>query len=111
MYDEADDVNEMMQIERELSRVREQIERNKGRLRYLSNRVEMSTITVNMYEPMPVVKEWGVWKSIKNALNHMIKTLRFLIELLGFLIPLAIFVLLIALLVRWTVRRTRKRRR
>ncbi|MBW2997676.1 DUF4349 domain-containing protein [Candidatus Woesearchaeota archaeon] len=111
MFDNATDVDEMMQIERELSRVREQIERNEGRLRYLSNRVAMSTVTVRMYEPMPVVKEWGVWKSIKNSFNHMLKTLRFMIELLGFLIPLAVFGLLVALLVRWLVRRTRKTRR
>ena len=111
MYDEADNVNEMMQVERELNRVREQIERWEGRLRYLNNKVDMSTITVNLYEPVPVVKEWGVWNSIKNAINHSLNTFRWMIEFIGVILPLLIFGSLSWILIRWLVRRNKKVRR
>lgn len=108
MYDDADDINEMMQVERELSRVREQIESWEGRLRYLNNRVQMSTITVDLYEPLPVVKEWGIWTSVKNAVNHSLRTIRWMIEFIGMILPLLVTGTLIWLLVRWLVRRSRR---
>lgn len=111
MYDNATDVDEMMMIERELSRVREQIERNEGRLRYLSNKVSMSTVTVYMYEPMPVVKEWGVWDSIKQSLNYSLATLRWMIEFIGVILPLAVFGAIVWLLIRWARRRNRRVRK
>ena len=105
MYETAEDVNEMMQVERELSRVREQIETMEGRLRYLNNRVDMSTITVYLYEPAPVVKQWGIWESIKKALNHSLRTLRWMIELIGVLLPLIVVGVLVGLLIRWRRRK------
>ncbi|MBN1544365.1 DUF4349 domain-containing protein [Candidatus Woesearchaeota archaeon] len=108
MYQNASNVNEMMNVERELSRVRGDIERMQGQLRYMDNRVEMSTITVTLYEPAPVVKQWGIWQSVKNALNHSLTTLRWMIELIGWLLPLAVLGTLIGLLVKWGVRRRRR---
>lgn len=109
MFGNATDVNEMMQVERELNRVREQIERNEGRLRYLENRVDFSTISVYMYEQQPVVKEWGVWKSVKNALNNSLDTLRVMIELIGWLLPLIIVGAIVGLLIKLTGRGKRKK--
>ncbi len=109
MFRNATDVDEMMQIERELNRVREQIERNEGKLRYLENKVSLSTVTVHMYEPQPAVKEWGVWKSVKRSLNHSLATLRWMIELIGWLLPLIVTGLLIGLITRWRVKRKKRR--
>lgn len=110
MYSNASDVDEMMQVERELNRVREDIERNEGRLRYLENRVDFSTISVYMYEEQPVVKEWGVWTSIKNALNNSLDTLRVMIELIGWLLPLILVGLITGLLIKLARRGKRKKR-
>jgi hypothetical protein len=107
MYDNATNVNEMMQIENQLTRVRENIERMEGRLRYFDNKVDMSTISVYLYEPTPVVKEWGIWKSIKRALNHSLATLRWMIEFLGIILPLLVAGMLVWLIVR-LVRRGKK---
>ena len=109
MYANATNVNDMMYIEQELSRVRGEIESMEGRLRYMSNRVEMSTITVNLYEEQPAVKEWGVWSSIKKSLNNSLATLRWMIELIGWLLPLLVVGTLIGLLVRWGVRKTKRK--
>ncbi len=46
----AKNVKEMLEIERELSQIREEIERAQGRLQYLQNKVSMSTINIAFYK-------------------------------------------------------------
>ncbi|MGI8979972.1 MAG: DUF4349 domain-containing protein [Pirellulaceae bacterium] len=49
----AGDIRDLASLETELARVREEIERMEGRVRYLSDRVAMSTITITMREEQP----------------------------------------------------------
>lgn len=51
LYDRAGSIKEMMDLEQEISRVTSDIESMKGRLRYLTDQVEYSTINVKLYEP------------------------------------------------------------
>ena len=46
---------DVLTVERELARVREQIERYEGRMRYLQSRASVSSLTVVVHEPAPVV--------------------------------------------------------
>jgi hypothetical protein len=46
---QAKNVKEIMEVERALNEVREQIESAEGRLRYLSSQVSYSTLTLNFY--------------------------------------------------------------
>lgn len=46
----ANKVTEMLEIEKELSTIREEIESQQGRLKYLQNRVAQSTVTVEFYK-------------------------------------------------------------
>lgn len=110
MYDKAENVKEMLSIERELSRVRGEIESSEGRLRYLENRVSYSTLTVYAHEETPVVQEWGIWQSIKNAFNHSINTIRWVIEFIGVLLPLIVIGVLIGFGVRAIIRRKRPKK-
>lgn len=48
----ANKVSEMLEIERELATIREEIEAKEGRLKYIQNRVSMSTINVEFYKVM-----------------------------------------------------------
>ena len=45
---------DVLTVEQELSRVREQIERMEGRLRYLKARSAMSTLSISLHEPYPI---------------------------------------------------------
>ncbi len=47
---QAKNVKEMLEIERELSNIREEIEAKEGRLQYLQNKVSLSTIYINFYK-------------------------------------------------------------
>ncbi len=48
----ANKVSEILEIEKQLSEIREEIEAKEGRLRYLESQVSMSTLTVEFYKPI-----------------------------------------------------------
>ncbi len=47
---QAKNVKEMLEIERELSSIREEIEAKQGRLNYLQNKVSLSTVNIEIYK-------------------------------------------------------------
>ena len=51
LLDKANQVSEILTIERELSRVRSDIERDQGQLNFLERRVDLSTVTVSLFPP------------------------------------------------------------
>ena len=98
-------------IERELARVREEIERMEGRLRYLKAHVATSSLTVTVHEPAPVVGETGsggvIGEAFRDAWRNFVNFVAGLIASLGVVIPGAALVLAGLLGVRWIWRRGR----
>jgi hypothetical protein len=91
-------LDEVLRVERELARVREEIERYEGRLRYLSARVAMSTLTITVHEPAPILGstpgENPIAAAFRRAWKNFVGVLAASIAALGVLIPLAILALL-----------------
>src|SRR5690348_734623 len=52
-------LKDVLDVEHELARVREEIERYEGRLRYLRAHTAMSTLSIYIHEPLPVVGHAG----------------------------------------------------
>lgn len=52
----AKNVKEMLEIEREVAKIREEIEAKQGRLKFLQNKVSLSTIHVSFYETVAFEK-------------------------------------------------------
>ncbi|MBN8640907.1 MAG: DUF4349 domain-containing protein [Flavobacteriales bacterium] len=52
LLNKANKVSEMLEIERELATIREEIEAKEGRLKYIQNKVAMSTINIEFYKAM-----------------------------------------------------------
>ncbi|GHC44216.1 DUF4349 domain-containing protein [Ulvibacter litoralis] len=67
---QARNVKEMLEIERELSNIREEIEAKQGRLQFLQNRVSMSTITLEFYT---LTAETGVTQSYGQKMINSLK--------------------------------------
>ncbi|MEP1489035.1 MAG: DUF4349 domain-containing protein [Algibacter sp.] len=72
----AKNVKEILEIERELSNIREEIEAKQGRLKYLQNKVSLSTIDVEFYKYTsegPVNTSYGtkMWNSVKSGFNGL----------------------------------------
>lgn len=66
----AKNVKEMLEIERELSKIREEIEAKEGRLKYLQDKVSLSTVHIEFYKTTEIKRmtvSYG--QKIKNALQ------------------------------------------
>lgn len=66
----ASNVKEMLEIERELATIREEIESKEGRLKYLKNQVSLSTVYVHFYK---VSSETGVTASYGTKIVNALK--------------------------------------
>ncbi|MDP3105340.1 MAG: DUF4349 domain-containing protein [Candidatus Methanoperedens sp.] len=91
----ANTVKDVLEIERELNRVRGEIESLTGKLNYLDNSIEMSTITVDIDEPAPFFEGWGITNALKQSLNGFFDSISGLIVFTGFILPIAIYLILI----------------
>ncbi|MFQ5975261.1 MAG: DUF4349 domain-containing protein [Candidatus Hydrothermarchaeales archaeon] len=99
ILDKAGEVKDLLEVERELARVRGEIERLTGRKRLLDDRIDYSTITVELREPAPVTYDWGVRETLIYAIEGFFATITSLIILAGYLLPIAI-VLAIAIKIK-----------
>src|SRR3954462_3188899 len=85
---------EVLRVERELARVREEIERYEGRLRYLGARVAMSTLTITVHEPAPIIGnnpgENPITTALRRAWRNFVALIAGFIASLGVLIPLGL---------------------
>jgi hypothetical protein len=104
-------LEDVLAVERELARVREQIERHEGRLRYLRTRVAVSTLTVNLHEPHPVVGDYPganpILSAFSQAWRNFVGFVAAFIASLGILVPLGVILWVLWLVLRWLRRRRR----
>ena len=92
ILDMANNTKEVLEVEREIWRVRTEIERLTGRIKYLENRVELATISVSLYEPEPITHSWGIRDAIRSAFGGFVSVIRGLIILVGYALPILILV-------------------
>lgn len=76
LLSKAKNVKEMLEIERELSSIREEIEAKQGRLKYLNNKVSLSTLNVEFYKTSSetgVTTSYGrkMWNAIHSGFNGL----------------------------------------
>ena len=67
---QAKNVKEMLEIERELSKIREEIEAKQGRLEFLQNRVSLSTVNIEFYK---LTSETGITQSYGQKMVNSLK--------------------------------------
>jgi len=97
---EEDELADVISVTRELSRVRGEIERLEGQLRYLDSKTDMSTITISISEDQTVtiVDTWRPLQEVKSAINDLLDSLQgfFSLVIVFFIwfVPMAIVYLL-----------------
>jgi hypothetical protein len=92
ILDMANNTKEVLEVERELWRVRGEIERLTGRMNYLENRVELATVSVSLSEPEPITQSWGIRDAFRSAFGGFVSVIRGLIILIGYALPILIMV-------------------
>ena len=96
-------VSEVLEVEREIGRVVEEIEQAEGERRYYDNLVSLSTITVSLFEPDSIVTRGAldpVFHALRNSLHRMSESTAALIDIAAAFIPW-----LISLYLLWKVGR------
>lgn len=97
----ANKVSEMLEIEGQLSEIREEIEAKEGRLRYLQNKVSMSTLDIEFYKPVAAgskatVSYGGrIWNAIAAGFNGISNFFIGLIENWPIIVTLVVLIFLI----------------
>ena len=88
-------LKDVLDVERELARVRDEIDRYEGRLRYLRAHTALSTFTIYVHEPVPVVGHAGssvVGEAFKQSWRNFVGLVAAMIRSLGIVIPVALLV-------------------
>jgi hypothetical protein len=82
---------DVLTVEGELARVREQIERYEGRMRYLKDRTATSRITVSVHEPLPIGRRPAgpITLAFARAWQNFIELVALAISTAGVVIPVA----------------------
>jgi hypothetical protein len=106
---EAKDTKDLLAISNDLARVQEEIEQIKGRMKYLQNQSDLSTVTIHLFENKVIVpdlenKDLNTWERTKKQFISSINLLLSLFSglvvfIIGNLPILVVFILLISLLI------------
>ena len=107
-------VPDAITVERELANVRTEIEKIEGRRRFLENQTSLSTISVTLQPPSPLVSTTGFFRSVASAFGEGVDIAAaitlFLIRVVLAMLPLAIFFgIPFYFLWRYVARRARRR--
>ena len=109
----ATKVIEILEIEKQLSAIREEIESKQGQLFYLQNQISMSTITIEFYKTVAenegATISYGskIWNGIVSGFNSFSDFLINLISVWPFLIVLAVVIYGIK---KWLKRRAQNKK-
>jgi hypothetical protein len=105
-------LSDVLAVERELARVRGEIDRQEGRLRFLRAHAAMSTLAITVHEPLPIVGQKGsgsvIAESFRQAWRNFVSFVASFIAALGTLVPLTVLLGLLGYGVVRVGRRTRR---
>lgn len=107
--------SEVMEVYREITDIRGQIEQIKGRMRYLEQMTTLSTINLELIPDVlakPIVEPgWQPLAVLKNASRALVESLKFVAEAIiwffVYLLPIGLLFVAFALLIRWVWLRRR----
>lgn len=114
-FDKARTVNDMLSIERELARVRGDIESMTAQLDTMERQAAMATLTLELVEPQPIVRpsngiDWGFADALTTGVQAMAGLLRAGIVMVIATAPIWIAAVALVLVVRWRLKARRSRR-
>jgi len=110
----ATTVSEMLKIEKQLSRVRGDIESMQAQLEYLERQAALATLTITLSEPgslvSPAAGGWGFSAAVRDGVRAAAEVTRGLITVVLASSPLLLLVLLAVFFIGMLVRRSRRRK-
>ena len=108
LLNNAHSVSDVLNVERELKNIREEIESAEGRLKYMDNKESLSTIYLEINEELPTVNNFRFFDKLGEGFGIGWKVFLNIILAIIYIWPLDIIGIAIWLLVRRRIRRRRK---
>ena len=112
-FEAAKDVKDMLAIEKELGRVRGEVESLDAQVTYLERQAAMATVTVELTEPRAVVRpgggSWGFVDAITTGIRGAAQLTTGLLTFVISTMPLWVAGIVLFFVIRAVVRRRRKR--
>ena len=106
-------LQDVLAVERELARVREEIERYDGRMRYLKTRSAISTLSVTLHEPYPILGRTPgqnpIAVAVRQGWRNFVGFIAAIIASMGVLIPVVLLAVFAWAVYRRAARRSEKR--
>ena len=101
-------LSDVLTVEQELARVRQEAERYEARMRWLERRASLSSLDVSIHEKLPLIDSPSgrgpILEAFAEAWERMVSLVAWLIAMLGILVPLGVLFLLGTLIVRRIIR-------
>ena len=101
-------LSDVLTIEQELARVRQEAERYEARMRWLERRASLSSLDVSIHEKLPLIDSprgrGPILEAFAEAWERMVSVVAWLIAMLGILVPLGVLFLVGTLIVRKIIR-------
>jgi len=101
-------LSDVLTVEQELSRVRQEAERYDARMRYLEHRATLSSLDVTIHEPIPLIEQQPgpgpIAEAFAEAWSRLVGVVAWCIASLGLLIPLMVLIGAAAVIVRRMLR-------
>lgn len=119
MISETASVQELLSVEYELARVREDIEVIQGRLRYLTERTSMSKVEVYLTQApgeteIPGLRPMGIRETLRRSLKALVSSATLFLDVISFIfialaavLPFALPILLLIWLILWLRRKNK----
>jgi hypothetical protein len=82
LLQKAENVEEMLMVQRELSNVRMEIEQTEGRMKYLERTSELALIELTLREVKPLAGPWSPLQAFKAAIRGLVAFVRGLVTVL-----------------------------
>jgi Domain of unknown function (DUF4349) len=100
---QAKTIKDILAVNEQIRRIREEIEANEGRMRYLSDRISFSTINLSVYQNLEggsIIEKPGFFNKLKNAMQGGWNGLMQIILVAAYLWPLWIILIGLIYLLR-----------
>jgi hypothetical protein len=107
----AKSAKDILEVEQALTNVREEIERMEGRKRFLEDQVALSTITVNLHEPYPLMAsgQYGFLAKMRRGVEEGISGFSDVLSACITFVIAGIPIFVMLFLIIWIFRRYRRR--
>lgn len=111
ILNQAQNIEDILAVTRELARVRGNIEQLQGSIKYLESQTDMSTIAIDLTEDanVTIVDSWRPFQVVKESFNALLKGLQGFVDFLIRLVIVIVPLLLLWVLIGWLIYRAGKK--